>query len=146
MATTGKECKEIENSVFDSLIDLWPFQMHISTYEFCVPGTQLKDPREPKNKLDESCLSHDIAYANNEDRQKADRIRADKTISRMLAAIAEPDERTAALITACCMISKITFEKCFDRITKTLGKVRKQKKSKVEKKKKPANKSVTKNA
>ena len=146
MAATGKECKEIKNSVLDSLIDLLPFEMHIPTYEFCGPGTQLKDQREPKNKLDEACLSHDLAYANNEDRRKADRILADKAFSRMFAAQVEPDERTAALIIACCMISKITFKKCFDRITKTLGKVRKQKKNNVEKKKKPAKKRVTKNA
>lgn len=58
---------------------------------------------------------------------------ADKAFSRMFAAQVEPDERTAALITACCMISKITFEKCFDRITKTIRKISRGKKKSVRK-------------
>lgn len=136
----------------DSLIDLLPFQMHIPTYEFCGAGTsleKLENPCQPKNKLDEACLSHDLAYANNEDRRRADRILANKAFSRMFAAQAEPDERTAALMTACCMISKITFEKCFDRITKTIRKIsRQKKKGKIEnkKKKKIVQKRVKKNA
>lgn len=127
MEASGNECEKtrVENSVLDSLIDLLPFQMHIPTYEFCGPGTRLQqqDSCKPKNKLDEACHSHDLAYANNEDRRRADRILADKAFARMFASQAEPDERTAALITACCMISKITFEKCFDRITKTIRKL-----------------------
>lgn len=146
MEAPGNECEEtsVENSVLDSLIDLLPFQMHIPSYEFCGAGTRLdqQEPRSPKNKLDEACLAHDLAYENNENRRRADRILADKAFSRMFAAQVEPDERTAALITACCMVSKITFEKCFDRITKTIRKIsgarqKKQQKSarKVEKKK-----------
>lgn len=91
-------------------------------------------------------MSHDLAYLKNEYRRKADRILADRAFQRTFAAQAEPDERTAALITACCMISKITFEKCFDRITKTVRKIsqvknvakktsRKHKVSKIQKKK-----------
>lgn len=154
MEVTGnaskEEVEEVDNSVLDVLIDLLPFQMHIPTCEFCGAGTsleKLQKPCQPKNLLDQACLSHDLAYANNKDRRKADRILADKAFSRMFAAQVEPDERTAALITACCMISKITFEKCFDRITKTIRKISGQKKKcKIQKKKsKIAKKRVKKN-
>ena len=136
MEVSGKECEEtsVQNSVLDSLIDLLPFQMHIPSYEFCGGGTQLDRQHlpTPKNKLDAACMAHDLAYVNNEDRRRADRILADKAFSRMFSAQVEPDERTAALITACCMISKITFEKCFDRITKTIRKISSGKKKSVQ--------------
>ena len=36
----------------------------------------------------------------------------------MLAGDTLPDERTMAMMTACCMVSKITFEKFFSKIKK----------------------------
>ena len=64
----------------------------------------------------------------------------------MLSFDAEPDERTAALVTACCMVSKITFEKFFDRIQKAIGFSKKKntntKNEKVIKKKKQKNQKL----
>ena len=116
-----------KNTVLDSLIDSLPFQLTIPGTEYCGPGTRIDENNlaKPRNKLDEACMAHDLAYAkNDDDRRKADRILADKAFTRVFAAQAEPDERTAALITACCMIGKITFENCFERITEGIRKYR----------------------
>ena len=73
----------------------------------------------------------------------------------MLAGEIPPDERTVAMMTACCMVSKITFEKVFSRITKVIKKRnKKNNKSKIDKikedkkpkdKKSKAKKNVEKN-
>ena len=123
------------NSVIDSLIDLLPFEMNFPGLEFCGPGSHLEERlnrgEQGVNQLDKACLQHDLVYAaKDKDRRKADRILADKAFSRMLSFDAEPDERTAALVTACCMISKITFEKFFERIQKAIG-LNKKKKNKI---------------
>ena len=118
----GKE----ENSILDALIDLLPFELNFSGgYEFCGAGTHLDERLQLGNQginpLDKACLQHDLAYNSDKDRRKADWILADKAFARMLSFDAEPSERTAALVTDCCMVSKITFEKFFDRIQKLLG-------------------------
>ena len=49
----------------------------------------------------------------------------------MLAEETPSDERTVAMMTACCMVSKITFEKVFSRIKNVMRKRdKKDKKSK----------------
>ena len=122
----GDDVHRTKNTVLDSLIDSLPFQLTIPGTECCGPGTRIDENNlaKPRNKLDEACMAHDLAYArNDDDRRKADRILADKAFTRVFAAQAEPDERTAALITACCMIGKITFENCFERITEGIRKI-----------------------
>ena len=130
----GKILKDDDkSSVLDTLIELLPFEMHIPGHEFCGAGTDLETRLargdEGISKLDAACREHDIAYANNSDRHKADQKLADQAFSRMFAGDSEPDERTAALITACCMVSKITFEKCFNRITRTIRRKKNRKRS-----------------
>ena len=46
--------------------------MRIPGLEFCGPGTEIdeKNLSEHKNKLDEACLAHDLAYAKNKNRRK----------------------------------------------------------------------------
>lgn len=123
-----------QNSILDGLIDLLPFEMHLNGYEFCGVGTHLDERLQQNNHginpLDKACLQHDKEYSKNKDRRKADRVLAEKAFSRMLSFDAEPDERTAALVTACCMVSKITFEKFFDRIQKAIGFNKKKNKNK----------------
>ena len=131
-----------ENSVLDALIDLLPFELNFpGGYEFCGAGThldqRLQQGDQGINPLDKACLQHDLAYDSDKDRRKADRKLADKAFARMLSFDAEPGERTAALVTACCMVSKITFEKFFDRIQKLIGINKKKNKNvKIEDKKK----------
>ena len=110
-----------KNSVLDALIDLLPFEMHVPHYKFCGPGTKLAERIDRGNvgikPLDEACRQHDLAYTDsNSDRRQADRVLAQYAFSRMLAEETQSNERTVAMMTACCMVSKITFEKFFSRI------------------------------
>lgn len=118
--------------MIDALIDLLPFD----TYEFSESGSQQekKVGKIGKNPMEQACEEHDLIYERNGDRHKADLVLADKAFSRILATNSDPDEKTAALITACCMVSKITFEKCFDRITKTIKKIAKKSRGNLKKK------------
>ena len=110
--------EEEKGSVLDNLIDLLPFEMHVPGYKFFGPGTKLAKHIQRGdigiNPLDEACRQHDLAYNNpSSNRRQADRILAEYAFSRMLASETPPDERTVAMMTACCMVSKITFEKIF---------------------------------
>lgn len=132
--------EEDKNSALDAIIDLMPFEMHVPGYKFCGPGTKLAERLERGdvgiNPLDEACREHDIAYSNKEtNRRKADRILAERAFSRLIAGDTAPDERTLAMMTACCMVSKITFEKFFSRIKKAITPKRKKAISKKKKKK-----------
>lgn len=114
-----------EKSVLDTLVDLLPFEMHVPGYKFCGPGTKLSKRLdrgdEAVNSMDEACRQHDIAYSKkNTNRRHADRRLAEQAFSRMLAGETPPDERTVAMMTACCMVSKITFEKFFKRIKRAI--------------------------
>lgn len=130
--TLRKKLKKKNHSTIEALIDLLPFD----TYEFSESGSQLnkKVGKIGKNLMEQACEEHDLIYGKNGDRHKADLILADKAFSRLLASNSDPDEKTAALITACCMVSKITFEKCFDRITKTIRKITKKSRSNLKRK------------
>ena len=132
--------EEEEDSVLDKIIDLLPFEMHVPGYKFCGPGTKLAERIERGdvgiNPLDEACRQHDLAYNNpSSNRRQADRILAEYAFSRMLAGETPPDERTVAMMTACCMVSKITFEKFFSRIKKVIKRQNKKNtnKSKIDK-------------
>ena len=101
--------------------------MHVPHYKFCGPGTKLTERTECGdvgiNPLDEACRQHDLAYTDsNSDRRQADRVLAQYAFSRMLAEETPSDERTGAVMTACCMVSKITFEKFFSRIKNVMRK------------------------
>ncbi|KAJ8677278.1 hypothetical protein QAD02_013065 [Eretmocerus hayati] len=109
-------------------------------YRSLGPGTKLAERLERGEvsvcPLDDYAREHDIAYANkNADRRKANRVLAERAFSRMLASQVDPDGRKLALMTACCMVSKITFEKLFSRITKAI--TRNKKKNQAKKKKEP---------
>ncbi len=127
-----EEEEEVEKSALDAIIDLMPFEMHVPGYKFCGPGTKLSERLARGevgiNPLDEACREHDIAYADKKaSRRQADRVLAEKAFSRMIAGETPPDERTFAMMTACCMVSKITFEKFFKRIKKAIKKKDKKK-------------------
>lgn len=121
------------SSIIDSAVDLLPIEVNIPTYEFYGSETRL-NKNDEKNIMEQACEEHDLAYTKNEDRKKADLILADKAFSRLLANNVDSDEKTAALITACCMVSKITFDKCFDRVTKTIRKIAKKSRNNTKKK------------
>jgi hypothetical protein len=71
--------------VMNWLISRLPFEAHVPGYNYCGPGTRLKERvakgDKPRNDLDAACREHDIAYYNAKDvgsRNIADRILRDK--------------------------------------------------------------------
>lgn len=139
-----------DSGLLNDLIDVLPFELHVPGYHFCGPGTKLAERLERGeigiNALDEACREHDLAYCKKNNRNRADGVLAEKAFSRMLNADAPSDERVAALMTACCMVSKITFDKILSRIKKGFtGKKKKLKKQngKAKKGEKKTRKSVS---
>ena len=132
----SQEEEQENNSALDALIDLLPLEMHVPHYKFCRPGTKLAERIERGdvgiNPLDEACRQHDLTYTDsNSDHCQADRVLAQYAFSRMLAEETPSDERTVTMMTACFMVSKITFEKFFSRIKNVMRKRdKKDKKSK----------------
>ena len=121
-----------KSSALDELIQLLPFELHVPGYKFCGPGTKLAERIASGevgiNPLDKACQQHDIAYADKTiNNQQADRVLAEKAFSRVLADDTPSDERTLALMTTCCMVSKITIEKIFSRINKVIRKKKNKK-------------------
>ena len=101
-----------KNIAIDALIDFLPFELHPPGYKCLGPGTKLSERLEKGdvgvNPPDEACRQHE-----NVQRCKADRVLAEHSFSRMFAGDTQSDERTLAMIMACCIVSKITFEKFF---------------------------------
>lgn len=65
--------------LLNSAINNLPFELHLPGYNYCGPGTRLRERLirgdRGVNKLDDACMQHDIAYSNYnnlEDRHKAD--------------------------------------------------------------------------
>lgn len=80
-----------------------PFEMHVPGYQYCGPGTKLKERlarNDPGvNELDRACKEHDIAYSkfkDTRDRNIADRILAEKAWQRVKAPDSSISERAAA--------------------------------------------------
>ena len=152
----SQEEEQEKHSALDAVIDLLPFEMHVPHYKFCGPGTMLAERIERRDigikPLDEACQQHDLVYTDsNSDRRQANRVLAQYAFSRMLADETPSNERTVAMMTACCMVSKITFEKNVSRIKNVMkkrdkkdkkskrGQIKKDKKKK-KKEQKPKNK------
>lgn len=81
-----------------------PFEMHIPGYQYCGPGTKLRERlarNDPGiNPLDHACKEHDIAYSKFKDtkeRNIADKILAEKAWQRAKSSDASISERAAAL-------------------------------------------------
>lgn len=111
-----KQTTKRGNGLVDKIIDKLPFEMHLPKYQFCGPGTKLKDrlARGEKgiNGLDAACKEHDIAYTNNSDsqnRSEADKILQREAIKRVLSKDASFSERAAALGVAAAMKVKRTL-------------------------------------
>lgn len=57
-----------------------------------------------------------LAYVKNENSRSADRKLIDVAFSRIAAENSDSVERSAALVTACCLVSKITLEQLCSRV------------------------------
>lgn len=81
-----------------------PFEMHIPGYQYCGPGTKLRERLARNdsgiNQLDHACKEHDISYSKFKDTQQrniADKILAEKAWQRAKSSDASISERAAAL-------------------------------------------------
>ena len=101
----------------NELIDQMSFELHFPNYELCDAGTKLAERLKSGdvgvNQLDRCCCQYDLANAATKGigRARDYAILAEQALSRMLNGEASSDKRVAALMTACCMVSKITFKK-----------------------------------
>lgn len=113
--------------LLNSLINKLPVELHLPGYNYCGPGTKLKDRllRGDKgiNLLDEYCKIHDIAYSKSQNLE--DRHRADITLMKMArkresASDASRGEKLAANLVNKVMIAKTSsgagLKKSFKKI------------------------------
>lgn len=133
----AKKKKKENPSFIDTVLDSWPIEMHYPGYSFLGPGTNLIDKlakgETGVNSLDRGALKHDLAYFNNENRRTADKELMELALSRLHAEDADPDEKIAAVLTACCIVSKLSLEKFCAKVKKVFN--RKTGKKKLDKKK-----------
>lgn len=107
------KCKKKGTGVFNTLIDRLPVELHLPGYQFCGPGTRLKERLDRGevgiNPLDAACKEHDIAYEINDlpTRHRADRVLASKAWHRVKAKNTSFKERAAALLVAGAMKAKL---------------------------------------
>lgn len=128
--------------IINKIIDKLPFEVHVPSYQFCGPGTNLKKrlARGDKgiNPLDSACREHDIAYSKHSDSQGrsiADKILQKEAMKRFMSKDAAIGERTTALGVAAAMKVKRTFTgKGFNCCKNRKKRVRKLKKKKPRKK------------
>lgn len=99
--------------LLNNLINKLPFELHIPSYNFCGPGTKLKDrlARGDRgvNPLDEACREHDIEYSNKKslaDRHIADRNLAEKAWQRVKAKDSSISEKINSLLVTNTMKAK----------------------------------------
>lgn len=92
-------------SLLNTAINKLPFELHIPGYQYCGPGTKLKQRLERGdpgiNLLDQACKEHDISYSKSQDlsvRNKADLELAEKSWQRVKAKDSKLGERINALL------------------------------------------------
>lgn len=102
------------NGLINTLIDKLPIELHLPGYNYCGPGTKLKQRllRGDKgvNKLDEACKYHDIAYSNYSDlnnRNKADLELLNMAKQRLRSNDAGRGEKLASWIVSKIMKAKV---------------------------------------
>lgn len=100
--------------LLNTAINRLPFEVHIPGYRFCGPGTRLAERLArgdvARNRLDEACKRHDIAYerfADIENRHKADQILQKEAWERVKSSDASLGEKLAALGVGAAMKTKI---------------------------------------
>ncbi|KAJ8916933.1 hypothetical protein NQ315_013405 [Exocentrus adspersus] len=99
--------------VLNSIIDKLPGEIHIPGYQFCGPGTKLKERlskgQQGVNPLDGFCRKHDIAYSQSsdlQDRHKADYELEQRAWKRVKSKDAKFGEKAAAWLVTSAMKAK----------------------------------------
>ncbi|KAJ8912558.1 hypothetical protein NQ315_006630 [Exocentrus adspersus] len=104
--------------VLNSIIDKLPGEIHIAGYQFCGPGTKLKERlskgQQGVNPLDGFCRKHDIAYSqcsDLQDRNKADYELKQRAWERVKSKDAKFGEKAAAWLVTTAMKAKRNLDK-----------------------------------
>ena len=100
--------------VVNKAIDHLPIELHLPGYQYCGPGTRLKERLKRGdpgiNLLDQACKEHDVIYSKTRGdsslRREADQALASKAWSRVKSRDASVRERLAALAVAGIMKAK----------------------------------------
>ena len=107
---------QIGRGLLNRAINALPIELHIPEYQFCEPGTRLKErlARGDRgiNPLDAACREYDITYSRSNDlgeRHVADRILAVKARKRITARDSTLGERAAATAVWTAMKAKTKF-------------------------------------
>lgn len=94
---------KLGTGLVNSVINRLPLELHIPGYQFCGPGTRLKERlqrgEQGINPLDSACRDHNISYSqskNLSNRRIADRILAKKARERIIASNANLKEKAVA--------------------------------------------------
>lgn len=122
----------------NSIINKLPFELHLPGYNYCGPGTRLRERLlrgdQGVNELDNACMRHDIAYDNSnnlEERHKADLELINMAKKRMKSKNAGRGEKLASWLVSKVMKTKVkhgagtrSFKKIVSSIHKTLKKLK----------------------
>lgn len=102
------------SGLVNNIINNLPFELHLPGYNYCGPGTKLKERllRGDRgiNKLDEACMQHDIAYSKYSDltqRHKADIELINMAKQRIKSANASKGEKLASWLVNKIMKTKL---------------------------------------
>lgn len=109
----GRKQLQLKGGSLNKLIDNLPVELHVPSYNYCGPGTNLNKRLlrgdKGKNLLDEACKQHDITYSKYSDiknRNKADRLLKERALKRFKSEDAKLAERIVALGVAGVMTAK----------------------------------------
>lgn len=115
------------NGLVNSLINKLPIELHLPGYQYCGPGTKLKerlDRGDPGiNELDKACKEHDINYSKKKDKESrhiADKILASKAWQRVKSSDADLSERANSLLVSNMMNAKVKLGMGIAKKKKTL--------------------------
>lgn len=116
----------------NTLINNLPCELHLPGYNYCGPGTRLRQRllRGDKgvNELDEACKQHDIAYANNpnlEDRHKADLQLMNMAKQRIRSKNASTGEKAASWLVNRVMKTKLKLGAGSKKFSSVINKIKK---------------------
>lgn len=108
-----KNTKQVGKGILNTVIDKLPIELHLPGYQFCGPGTKLKERlaagQKGINGLDSACRVHDIAYNNYKnpnDRKIADMLLIKQALGRLSDKKTGVGEKLAALTVAGLMKTK----------------------------------------
>lgn len=137
----------VAGNLLNRAIDILPTELHIPGYQYCGPGTNLKERLARGdsgiNQLDSACKVHDIAYSkyfDSKNRSIADKELVERAWERVKAPDASLSEKAAAWAVTNIMKAKSKFgsgkKKPQKKPKNTKRKYKNKKGSKVDKKKK----------